>query len=204
MKTLLIELRTSLLTVVCLAVVVCGIYPAVVWALGMVLFPHQANGSIIKVDGRPVGSSLIGLPFSGPKYFHPRPSAAGNGYDATNSGATNLGPLSKKLLDDVAERITRYREINNLGPNVTIPSDAVSSSASGLDPHISVRNALLQAPRVALARSMALDEVKHHVEIFTGRRQLGVLGEPRVNVLLLNLALDGKIGKGLSHNNPVN
>jgi len=192
MRTLFSELRTSLIMTLCLAVLVCGFYPALVWVLGQILFPYQANGSLVEIEGRPVGSSLIGQPFNEPKYFHPRPSAAGNGYDASSSGGTNLGPLSKRLLGDVAERIARYREINNIGPHVSIPADAVTASASGLDPHISVRNALLQAPRVARARGMALDEVKRKVQTFTERPLLGFVGESRVNVLLLNLALDGK------------
>ncbi len=195
MKTLFTELRTSLMMTLCLALVVCGIYPVAVWALGQLLFPHQANGSLIEVDGHAVGSSLIGQPFSGPTYFHPRPSSAGYGYDACSSGGSNLGPLSKKLVEQVRERIARYRQINNLEPNASIPADAVTSSASGLDPHISVRNALLQAPRVASARGMALDEVLHYVRSSTRHRQYGILGDPRVNVLWLNLVLDGKIGK---------
>lgn len=192
MRTLFSELRTSLTMTLCLAVLVCGFYPALVWVLGQTLFPYQANGSLVEIEGRSVGSSLVGQPFNGPKYFHPRPSAAGTGYDASSSGGTNLGPLSKRLLGDVAERVTRYREINNIGPHVSIPADAVTASASGLDPHISVRNALLQAPRVARARGMALDEVKRKVETCTERPLLGFVGESRVNVLLLNLALDGK------------
>jgi potassium-transporting ATPase KdpC subunit len=195
MKTLFTELRTSLLMTLGLALVVCGIYPVAVWALGQLLFPHQANGSLIEIDRHAVGSSLIGQPFNGPAYFHPRPSSAGNGYDATSSGGSNLGPLSKKLLDEVQERIARYRQLNNIEPNVPIPADAVTASASGLDPDISVRNALLQAPRVAQARGLGLDEVVHYVRAFTRQRQYGVLGDPRVNVLLMNLALDGKTGK---------
>lgn len=195
MKTLFAELRTSLVMILCLTLVVCGIYPVAVWALGQLFFPHQANGSLIERNGHTVGSALIGQPFNGAAYFHPRPSAAGNGYDATSSGGSNLGPLSKKLSEQVHERISRYRQINNLEPRVSVPADAVTSSASGLDPHISVRNALLQAPRVARARGLASDEVLHYVRTFTHDRQFHVLGEPRVNVLLLNLALDRKTGK---------
>lgn len=195
MNTIFRELRTSLLMTLFLALVVCGIYPAAVSALSRLLFPHQANGSLVQMDGHTVGSSLIGQPFKGPTYFHPRPSSAGYGYDAVSSGGSNLGPLSKKLLEQVRERINRYRQVNNLGPNVSIPADAVTSSASGLDPDISVRNALLQAPRVAKARGLALDEVMHYVRAFTRDRQYGVFGDPGVNVLLLNLALDGKTGR---------
>lgn len=179
----------------CLALVVCGIYPVAVWALGQILFPRQANGSIVEKNGYIVGSSLIGQPFSGPAHFHSRPSSAGHGYDATSSGGSNLGPLSKRLVEQVEERVTRYRRINNLEPNVLIPADAATASASGLDPHITVRNALLQAPRVARARGLALDNVEDYVRSFTRDRQYGVLGDPRVNVLLLNLGLDGKTGK---------
>jgi K+-transporting ATPase ATPase C chain len=192
MSSLLRELRASLIATMCLAVLVCAVYPIFVWAVAQVVFSHRANGSFVVIDGNPVGSSLIGQPFSGPKYFHPRPSAAGDGYDAANSGGSNLGPLSKKLIDDVAARIARYRKLNGIGPDVRIPADAVTSSSSGLDPHISVANALLQAPRVARARAMSLDDVKRKVETYTQGRQLGILGERRVNVLLLNLALDGK------------
>ena len=195
MKTLFAELRTSLVMILCLTLVVCGIYPVAVWALGQLFFPHQANGSLIERNGHTVGSALIGQPFNGPGYFHPRPSAAGNGYDASSSGGSNLGPLSKKLSEQVQERISRYRQINNLEPHVSVPADAVTSSASGLDPHISVRNALLQAPRVAKARGLASDELVRYVRTFTRDRQFHVLGEPRVNVLLLNLALDRKTGR---------
>jgi potassium-transporting ATPase KdpC subunit len=195
MKSLFVEFRTSLLMTVCLTLVVCGMYPLGVWALGQLLFPLQANGSFVEVEGKTMGSSLIGQPFSGPTYFHARPSAAGTGYDATSSGGSNRGPLSKNLLDDVGERIAAYRHTNGLKPTVTVPSDAVTASASGLDPHISVANALLQAPRVAQARGIAVDKVRGYVETFTSGRQYGLLGEPRVNVLLLNLALDGKTGK---------
>ena len=195
MKTLLREIRISVIATTCLAVLVCGVYPTLVWTVAQVVFPHRANGSFVDIGGKPAGSSLIGQPFNGPQYFHPRPSAAGDGYDAANSGGANLGPTSKKLIDDVAARIARYRELNQIGPDVPIPADAVTASSSGLDPHISVANALLQAPRVARARGMSLDDVKGRVNACTQGRQLGILGEPRVNVLLLNLALDGKMYK---------
>lgn len=195
MKTLLREIRISVIATACLAVLVCGAYPILVWAVAQVVFPHTANGSFVTIGGKPAGSSLIGQPFSAPRYFHPRPSAAGDGYDAANSGGANLGPTSKKLIDDITARIARYREANHIGPDVPIPADAVTASSSGLDPHISVANALLQAPRVARARGMSLDDVKGRVNACTQGRQLGILGEPRVNVLLLNLALDGKMYK---------
>lgn len=195
MKTILAELRMALVAVACLALLVCGFYPGLVWVLGQVLFADKANGSFVEIDRRTVGSLLIGQPFAEPKYFYPRPSAAGSGYDASNSAGTNLGPISKKLIDHVAARIARYRELNGLAPDVPIPADAVTASASGLDPDISVENALLQAPRVARARGMSLDAVKQKIRLYTEGRQFGILGEPRVNVLLLNLALDGKLNK---------
>ena len=193
MKPLLTELRTALVATLCLAVVVCGFYPGLVWALAQALFSDKANGSFVEIENRPVGSLLIGQPFAETKYFHPRPSAAGAGYDATNSSGTNLGPMSKKLIEDVAARVARYRELNGLEPDVPIPADAVTASASGLDPDVSLENALLQAPRVARARGMNLDDVKQKIQIYTQDRQFGIFGEQRVNVLLLNLALDGKL-----------
>jgi len=185
----------ALVAVICLALLVCGLYPGLVWVLAQALFSDKANGSLVDIDRKPVGSLLIGQPFAEPKYFSPRPSAAGSGYDASNSGGTNLGPISKNLIDHVAARVARYRELNGLGPDVPIPADAVTASASGLDPDISVENALLQAPRVARARGMSLDAVKQKIRLYTQDRQFGILGEPRVNVLLLNLALDGKLNK---------
>jgi K+-transporting ATPase ATPase C chain len=134
---------------------------------------------------------LIGQGFAGPKYFHPRPSAAGRGYDAVRSGGSNLGPTSKKLVDAVRQRAADYRAENNLGPETMVPADAVTASASGLDPHISLKNALLQTPRVARARGLDKMAVRKLAEAYTQGRDLGILGEPRVNVLMLNLALDG-------------
>lgn len=181
------------MAIVCLTVVVCGIYPIVVWAISQAAFPYKANGSIVEIDGKSLGSALIGQPFQGSGYFHSRPSAAGEGYDAANSGGSNLGPISKKLIADVAARIGRYREVNGVAADVSIPADAVTASGSGLDPHISLENALLQAPRVTRARNMSIEDMKRKLETFTQDRQFGILGEPRVNVLMLNLALDGKI-----------
>jgi potassium-transporting ATPase KdpC subunit len=195
MKTMLNELRIAVLASLCLGLVVCGFYPVLVWLAAQVIFPYSANGSFVEIQGKPVGSSLIGQPFSHDGYFHPRPSAAGNGYDAVHSGADNLGPISKKLIDSVTARIARYREINGLGRDTSVPADAVTASGSGLDPHISVGNALLQSPRVAHARGISIDDLKRQMDIATQDRQLGIFGEPRVNILLLNLALDGKILK---------
>lgn len=193
MKDLVAELRASIAATLLLAVLCCGIYPAVVWAVGQGLFSGKANGSLVRVDGKVVGSSLLAQGFAGPSYFHPRPSAAGQGYDAINSGATNLGPTSKKLIESVKERVDAYRVENGLAPDARVPADAVTSSASGLDPHISVRNALLQAARVAKARGIGEKDVLAKVGAHTEGRTLGFLGEPRVNVLTLNLSLDGKM-----------
>jgi K+-transporting ATPase ATPase C chain len=193
MKDLVAELRASIAATLLLAVLCGGIYPVVVWAVGQGMFPDKANGSLVRFNGKVVGSALIGQGFAGPAYFHPRPSAAGNGYDAVHSGGTNLGPTSKMLIEDVKQRVAVYRAENVLPPGTLVPADAVTSSASGLDPHISVRNASLQAARVAKARGFGEQEVLAKVEAHTEGRSLGLLGEPRVNVLTLNLSLDGKM-----------
>jgi len=193
MKDLVAELRASIAATLLLAVLCCGIYPAVVWAVGQGLFSGKANGSLVRVNGKVAGSSLLGQGFAAPNYFHPRPSAAGQGYDAAGSSGTNLGPTSKKLIESVKERVDAYRAENGLPPDARVPADAVTSSASGLDPHISVRNATLQAPRVAKARGIGEKEVLAKVGAHTEGRTLGLLGEPRVNVLTLNLSLDGKL-----------
>ena len=193
MKDLVAELRASIAATLLLAVLCCGIYPAVVWAVGQGLFSHEANGSLVRFNGKVVGSALLAQGFAGPAYFHPRPSAAGQGYDAANSGGTNLGPTSKKLIEDVKQRVAGYRAENGLPSDTPVPADAVTSSASGLDPHISVRNAMLQAARVAKARGIGEKDVLAKVGAHTEGRTLGLLGEPRVNVLTLNLSLDGKM-----------
>ena len=193
MKNLVAELRASIAATLLLAVLCCGIYPAVVWAVGQGLFPHKANGSLVRVDGKVAGSSLLAQGFTAPKYFHPRPSAAGQGYDAASSSGTNLGPTSKKLIEDVKQRVASFRTENGLPPDARVPADAVTSSASGLDPHISVGNALLQAARVARARGIGEKDVLAKIGAHTEGRTLGFLGEPRVNVLTLNLSLDGKL-----------
>jgi K+-transporting ATPase ATPase C chain len=191
MKNWMKELRLSLVAVLSLAVILCGLYPAAVWVLAQGLFPAKANGSLIVRSGTTLGSSLIGQGFAGPKYFHPRPSTAGRGYDAVRSGGSNLGPTSKKLVDAVGQRAADYRAENNLGSEILVPADAVTASSSGLDPHISLENARLQTPRVARARGLDERAVRKLVEAYTQGRDLGILGEPRVNVLMLNLALDG-------------
>ncbi len=190
MKDIIKELRISLIATLSLAVILCGTYPLIVWVLGQELFPAKANGSLIVKGGRLVGSSLIAQGFTKPKYFDPRPSAAGQGYDASSSGASNLGPTSKRLIDAVGERVAAYRAENNLSSDALVPVDAVTSSASGLDPHISLKNALLQAPRVARARGLTEEKIHQQIRIHTEGRDLEIFGEPRVNVLMLNLALD--------------
>ena len=191
MKILLSELRISLMATLSLAVILCGIYPFVVWVLAQGLFPAKANGSLVMRSGKFAGSSLLSQGFNDPRYFHPRPSAAGEGYDAVSSGGSNLGPTSKKLMDMVKQRVVHFRTENNLAPDALVPADAVTASASGLDPHISLKNALLQAPRVASARGLSEKTVRKQVDVYTEGRDLGIFGEPRVNVLMLNLALDG-------------
>jgi potassium-transporting ATPase KdpC subunit len=268
------HLRVSIVATIVLAVIVSGIYPAIVWGLAQALFHHQANGSLIKKDGTPtdndseaVGSALLGQPFSDVKYFHPRPSAAGNGYDPTASGGTNLGPLSDKLINGLttsptppatqpAESLTfdgiRLRTIHYAADNgisfklytlrsdgtgdkkelpmskfqdaqgnlndialvdafphpptdtpdrmvvvaedfaTAIPPDAVTASSSGLDPHISIANAQLQAKRVADARKISVDKIKALIDQYTDGASLGILGDPGVNVLTLNVALDNQ------------
>lgn len=194
MKTIVSELRTAMMATILLALIVCGIYPIVVWGIAQGVFPHKANGSPIVRDGRIIGSELLAQNFAGPHYFHPRPSAAGEtGYDGSSSGGSNLGPISKKLIASVKERIEAYRTENNLPAAEPVPADAVTASASGLDPHISARNALLQAARVARARGISPEVVKQKISTHVEGRDLGVLGEERVNVLKLNLALDGKL-----------
>jgi K+-transporting ATPase ATPase C chain len=185
------EVKTSLAALAALLLILCGLYPLVVWGLTQVAFPRQANGSLMTRQGRIVGSALIAQNFTSPQYFHPRPSAAGDiGYDAANSGGSNLGPLSQKLVDQVKDRIAAYRTENHLAPDVLIPVDAVTASGSGLDPHISVKNAGLQVLRVAGARGLSPEAIKRLMETCTEGPDLGFLGEPRVNVLKLNLALD--------------
>lgn len=192
-KSIINELRISFIATVCLAVLLCGIYPALVWAVAQGLFRSQANGSLVAAKGQVIGSSLLAQRFDGPDYFHSRPSAAGDGYDAANSGGSNLGPTSQKLIATVKERVAAYRAENDLASEVLIPVDAVTASASGLDPHVSVPNALLQARRVAKARGLTEEALRGRITIHTEGRTLGFLGEPRINVLMLNLDLDGKL-----------
>jgi K+-transporting ATPase ATPase C chain len=184
------EVKRAILTTLALAVLLCGVYPAIVWGIAQIGFFSKANGSLVLRDGNVLGSRLIAQGFAAPQYFHPRPSAAGEGYDAANSGASNLGPLSRKLVDQVMERVVAYRAENGIAPFVKIPADAVTASASGLDPHISLGNAGLQSARVAKARGMSEANVQSLIQNHTDGPDLGFLGEPGVNVLELNLALD--------------
>jgi K+-transporting ATPase ATPase C chain len=191
MKNSWTEIRTSIMAVAVLTVILGGVYPLSVWLLNHALFASRANGSMIVRNGTIVGSILIGQRFEGSRYFHPRPSAAGPGYDAFASGGSNLGPLSKTLAETVERRLAEYRMENGMAAGAGVPADAVTASGSGLDPHISPENARLQASRVAKARGMETAAVLRLIAAHTQNRQLGFLGNPRVNVLKLNLALDG-------------
>ena len=204
-KQLLISLRITFI----LLLLVSGIYPLVVWGISQVAFKHQANGSLIRNSrGQVIGSELLAQGFTKPEYFHPRPSAAGNGYDPTASGGTNLGPTSDKLIngvhkkdlspgkpdpadfDGVADLAKAYRTENGLAATARVPVDAVTRSASGLDPQISPANAQIQLARVAKARGLSEEAIRGLIAENTSGRGFGFLGEPAVNVLKLNLALD--------------
>ena len=183
-------LRPAIVMTLLLCVLTGLVYPGVVTAVAQLVFPRQANGSIVEVDGRPVGSALIGQPFTRPEYFHPRPSAAGAGYDPTASAGSNKGPTDRKLADTlIAGAVERAVEEDG-AERGKIPTDMATASGSGLDPHISPANADLQVARVARARGMAPERVRELVARYTEGRQFGIFGEPRVNVLLLNIALD--------------
>jgi K+-transporting ATPase ATPase C chain len=192
MKTVLSEIRPAIVSTFVFAAVCCGFYPLAVTGISKVAFADKANGSLITgKNGTVIGSSLLGQNFSGERYFHPRPSAAGsNGYDAASSSGSNLGPTSRKLADQINERVTAYRSTNGLAENQQVPADAVTASGSGLDPHISPANAALQAARVAKARSLAPAKLKELIAANTDKASFGLLGEDGVNVLKLNLALD--------------
>ena len=184
------QLYPALMMTLVLCVLTGLIYPGVVTGLAQVLFPRQANGSLVTVNGRVVGSALIGQPFARPEYFHPRPSAAGNGYDGTASSGTNKGPTDAKLADTlIAARVDSAVVVDGAVKG-RVPSDMVTASGSGLDPHISPANARLQVARVARARGADVAAVRRLVDAHTEERQFGFFGEPRVNVLLLNIALD--------------
>lgn len=184
------QLRPAIVLTLVLCIVTGLIYPGIVTGLAQLLFPRQAAGSLVTSNGTVIGSALIGQQFGGAKYFHPRPSAAGAGYDDTLSAGTNLGPTSAKLADTLIANAIDTVVRDDGGARGRIPSDMVTSSASGLDPDISPANARLQVERVAKARGMNAGAVHALVDRYTQGRQLGVLGERRVNVLRLNLALD--------------
>jgi K+-transporting ATPase ATPase C chain len=214
MKTLLNDLKISILLTLVFGVLLCGAYPLAVWAGAQALFPAKANGSLVMDrDGTVRGSTLLAQNFASDKYFQPRPSAAGNGYDSTSSGGTNLGPTSAKLangvhakdasgkdvndpnnFDGIADLVAAYRTTNGLKAADPVPADAVTRSASGLDPHISIANAEDQAARVAKTRGISLEKVQALIAAATEGRDLAILGEPGVNVLRLNLDLDASGG----------
>ena len=189
MKTNLI---TAILMTIATTILLGIIYPLVVTGLAQLMFPKQANGQLIQKDGKTIGSSIIGQSFSSPAYFHPRPSFAGNGYDATNSNGSQLGPTTQKLIDRVKGDVTSAQAEN---PGTPVPVDLVTGSASGLDPHITPAAAEFELPRVARERGTTVDQLRALVAKHTSDRQFGFLGEPRVNVLELNLELDERFPK---------
>jgi K+-transporting ATPase ATPase C chain len=197
------HLRPAIVFTLLLCVLTGVVYPGVVTGLAQLLFPWRANGSQVVSGGRTLGSALIGQAFDRPEYFHPRPSAAGTGYDATASGGTNKGPTDRKLADTLIAGAVEKVVREDGAVRGRIPADMVTASGSGLDPHISPANAELQVARVAQARGISADTVRLLLSRHTERRQLGFLGEPRVNVLLLNLALDSLVpGRGVSLGHP--
>jgi K+-transporting ATPase ATPase C chain len=190
MRLFIRQLRPAFLVVVVASVLLGLVYPLVVTAIGQVAFNDKADGSLIEVDGVVVGSKLLGQSFTSPQYFQSRPSAAGSGYDGSASSGSNLGPTNPDFLAAIDERVASYREANGLPDDAMVPVDAVTASGSGLDPAISVANARLQANRVAAERGLAVDDVLVLIDEHTTERTLLVLGEPAVQVLPLNLALD--------------
>ena len=187
------QIKITILATIVMTILFGLAYPLVFTGLAQVLFPHQANGSLVTVNGKVAGSELIGQSFTKPEYFHGRPSAAGNnGYDAANSGGSNLGPTNQKLVDRVKADVQKFRAEN---PDYTgpIPADLLTSSGSGLDPHISPASAEAQVARIAKARGVTPDRITELVAKHTDGRQWGIFGEPRVNVLLLNIDLDQSV-----------
>ena len=192
MKNIFAEFGRSIVATILFAVILCGIYPLVVYGAAQLFFAHQADGSLlVDKSGIVRGSALLAQNFTGAQYFHPRPSAAGaNGFDATSSSGSNLGPTSSNLVANITQNIANYRTENNLATNAPVPADAVTASASGLDPHISPANAEIQITRVAKARGLSEGRVRELVQQNTNGRDLGLFGEPRVNLMTLNFALD--------------
>ncbi|MHB1376590.1 MAG: K(+)-transporting ATPase subunit C [Candidatus Humimicrobiaceae bacterium] len=183
-------LRSFLLLII-FTIILGFLYPLLITGISKVIFPYRSSGSLIKYEGKIVGSELIGQNFTDEQYFHPRPSSAGkDGYDSLNSGGSNYAPTNEDFISAVKERISNLRKENNLEDYIKIPSDAVTSSGSGLDPHISIDNALLQADRIAKKRNVPVSEINDLIRKNTEKRMLGFLGEPKVNVLKLNLLLD--------------
>ena len=189
MKTFFQAIKTSLIAL-CLLTLLLGVgYPTLMWGVGQLFFPRQAGGSLVhNKQGQIIGSTLIGQNFTSPSYFHPRPSAAD--YHGADSKASNLGPTSQKLINALQARVQNYRTANNLTSDALIPSEAVTTSASGLDPHISLANALLQANRIAAARNIPLSAIQTLIDAHALPPTLGIFGDQRINVLQLNLALD--------------
>jgi K+-transporting ATPase ATPase C chain len=191
MKSFLTELKTATLVSLVFTVLLGGVYPLVVWAGAQALFAEEANGSLLTDGtGSVRGSRLLAQNFSSAKYFQPRPSAAGTGYDAASSSGSNLGPTSQKLADAIRSNVAAYRSANRLAADAAVPADAVTTSGSGLDPHLSLANARIQTARVALARGLPVTQVQGLVDRTARSRQWGIFGEPSVNVLELNRALD--------------
>ncbi len=182
------NLRIAFLMTIVTTILLGLVYPLAITGLAQVLFPYKANGQLLRRDGQIIGSRIIGQPFSGPGYFHSRPSAAGNGYDASASGGSNLGPANRALVNRIAADVARLAGEN---PGKSVPIDLVTTSASGLDPDISPAAAEFQIPRIARERRISEERLEALVRQYTRARELGVLGEPRVNVLEVNLALDG-------------
>ena len=178
--SILKEIRTTVILTLTLLVICCGIYPLLVFGAGQLFFPQKADGSLVlDANGKPIASTLLGQTFSADKYFTSRPSAAGTGYDSTSSSGSNYGATSKALHDAVKQRVADYRKANNLPYTQLVPGDAVTASGSGLDPHISVKNARLQLPRVAQARGMSEDDLEKLVERYTDGRDFGIPGRTR-------------------------
>jgi K+-transporting ATPase ATPase C chain len=193
------QFRPAIVLTLLLMVITGVLYPGLVTGLAQVVFPHQANGSLIESNGKVVGSALIGQQFNSAVYFHPRPSAAGSGYVGDSSSGTNKGPTDRKLADTLIAQAVDSAVKNDGAVKGQIPADMVTSSGSGLDPHISPATAEVQVPRVARARGVPAERVRALVAAHTEGRQLGFFGEPRVNVLLLNLALDSTFASPHNH-----